>query len=109
MARHRVCTRADLDDGRLMVDLPDGEQVLIIEHDGKLNAVGALCPHQFAPLIGGDVDNEGVLECPLHGWRFALTDGVDPENSFSCIPTWPCGEDADGIWVDPEGRQGDVF
>ena len=109
MSRHHVCTRADLVDGRLMVDLPDGEQVLLLEHQGTLHAIGALCPHQFAPLIGGDVDAEGVLTCPLHGWRFSLESGEDPGNPFSCVPVWPCGEDADGIWIDPAGRRGEVL
>ncbi|MCO4763066.1 MAG: Rieske (2Fe-2S) protein [Myxococcales bacterium] len=109
MSRHYLAKRSQLDDGRLMVDLPDGEQVLLIETNGKMYAVGAMCPHQYAPLIGGDVDDEAVLTCPLHGWRFSLKDGQDPDNPHSCVPTWPCGEDADGIWVDPEGRQGDVW
>ena len=109
MARHHVCKRTELDDGRLMVDLPDGEQVLLVEHDGVLHAIGAMCPHQFAPLVGGDIDDKGILTCPLHGWRFALTNGTDPENAFSCVPVWPCGEDDAGIWVDPAGRQGDIL
>ncbi len=108
MAKHYVGTRANLSDSRLMVDLPDGEQVLVLDHADKLWAVGAMCPHQFAPLIGGDVE-DGILTCPLHGWRFALTDGKDPDNPFACVPTWPCGEDEAGIWVDPEGRQGESF
>ena len=97
-----VGQRSDLDEGRLMADLPDGEQVLVIEHEGALHALAAMCPHQFAPLIGGDIE-DGLLVCPLHGWRFGLRDGADPDNPYICVQTWPVGWDGDAIWVEVAG------
>ncbi len=29
------------------------------------------CPHRLAPLSEGRVNEEGLLECPYHGWAFA--------------------------------------
>ncbi|MCB9739338.1 MAG: Rieske (2Fe-2S) protein [Deltaproteobacteria bacterium] len=100
-----VGTVDELEEGRLMADLPDGEQVLIVEDGGKLYALAALCPHQFAPLIGGDVE-DGVLVCPLHGWRFALHDGNDPDNPYICVRTWDVGRDGDQIWVETGAAAG---
>ena len=28
------------------------------------------CPHRLAPLSEGRVDEEGLIECPYHGWSF---------------------------------------
>jgi phenylpropionate dioxygenase-like ring-hydroxylating dioxygenase large terminal subunit len=29
------------------------------------------CPHRLAPLSEGRINQEGLLECPYHGWTFA--------------------------------------
>ena len=99
-----VATMSEVDDDRVMVDLPDGDQALLLRHAGSWFAVGAMCPHQFAPLLGGDVEDDGVLVCPLHGWRFRLTDGLDPDSGFACIPTWTCGVDGEELWIDLDSR-----
>lgn len=97
--RHYVGTLADLREDRLMTEAADGEQVLIVRHGGELYCIAAHCPHQFAPLIGGDVDEEGILTCLLHDWRFRLNDGRSPDNDFICVDAWECGLDGERIWV----------
>ena len=98
-ARIILCDVEELDyDNRFQGDGPDGEEVLVIRHEGNLVAMGALCPHQYAPLIGGEIiDN--VLECPLHGWRFALATGADPDNPYVCVPRYECGIEDGKVWV----------
>lgn len=32
-----------------------------------------LCPHRLAPLSEGRINEEGLLECPYHGWAFSGT------------------------------------
>ena len=29
------------------------------------------CPHRLAPLTEGRINEEGLLECPYHGWAFS--------------------------------------
>ena len=29
-----------------------------------------VCPHRLVPLSEGRVNEEGLLECPYHGWSF---------------------------------------
>jgi toluene monooxygenase system ferredoxin subunit len=96
--RFYVCKVADLDDGRTMAETPEGDQVLIIRDQGTLYAIDALCPHQYAPLVGGEIEG-GVLTCPLHGWRFSLATGIDPDNEYVCVETWLCGEEHGRIWI----------
>jgi phenylpropionate dioxygenase-like ring-hydroxylating dioxygenase large terminal subunit len=47
-----------------------GEDVVIWRGpDGAVVAGPDRCPHREAPLSGGCV-NDGVLQCPYHGWEF---------------------------------------
>lgn len=106
--RYHIGHIDDLDEDRLMTDTLFGEPVLIVREGATLHAVAAHCPHQYAPLIGGEVKG-GVLTCLLHGWRFRLCDGKSPDNDFIRIASWPCGVEDDGrIWVEalgpPPGR-----
>ena len=65
-------------------DFPEGHS-RIVEHDGQLVAVfheaeGFFavqneCPHVWAPLASGSVD-ECVVTCPLHGWSFDVRTGA---------------------------------
>lgn len=97
--RHLVGRLEDLHDDRLMVDLPDGDTVLIVRHLGTVYAVDAMCPHQYVPLIGGDIEN-CILTCPLHGWRFDLRDGVEPGNPWVRLRTWPVDLQGHEIWIE---------
>jgi nitrite reductase/ring-hydroxylating ferredoxin subunit len=98
--KHVVGTVDELEyDGRIQVELPDGEEILLIKRNDGVVALQALCPHQYAPLIGGEIDDDGCLECPLHGWRFSLATGVDPENAYVAVQTYKCGIDGDKLWV----------
>ncbi len=52
-----------------------GEPVVLFR--GRDGAIGALidrCPHRGVALSLGRVADDGCIECPFHGWRFA-TDG----------------------------------
>ncbi|MGH7933362.1 MAG: Rieske (2Fe-2S) protein [Candidatus Binataceae bacterium] len=50
--------------------------------NGKLFALDAICPHRGGPLAEGVVGCETVI-CPLHGYKFSLTDGRGLDSDFS--------------------------
>ena len=52
----------------------EGEQVLIINDNGKIYAVSNICTHEYAELENGLVV-DGTLTCPVHLSRFRLEDG----------------------------------
>jgi nitrite reductase/ring-hydroxylating ferredoxin subunit len=65
---------ADLPEGgRRRVDL-DGQQVLLVRHQGEVHAMGATCSHLGGPLERGDLE-DGCVVCPWHQSRFRLADG----------------------------------
>ena len=54
---------------------------LFRQRDGAVFATGAACPHRNGPLADGLVGG-GVVVCPLHGYRFRLSDGTGIDNDF---------------------------
>ncbi len=53
----------------------DGNPYVIIKIDGALKVFSAVCPHALGDLSYGSVV-DGQIDCPSHGWRFSLQDGL---------------------------------
>ncbi|MBW4680541.1 MAG: Rieske 2Fe-2S domain-containing protein [Microcoleus vaginatus WJT46-NPBG5] len=58
------------------------------------------CPHRLAPLSEGRIAEDGLLECPYHGWAFqgdgaceripqALTGTAPQESKRACVQSLP--------------------
>lgn len=58
------------------------------------------CPHRLAPLSEGRVNEDGLLECPYHGWAFSGSgaceaipqqpaDGQAHRSARACAPSLP--------------------
>ncbi|KAI5060605.1 hypothetical protein GOP47_0025025 [Adiantum capillus-veneris] len=72
------------------------------------------CPHQFAPLSEGQINERGDLECSKHGWCFAacggscifilqsLEGGASVQKSGrTCVAIYPSIEREGFIWFGP--------
>ena len=75
----RVRVETEVPEGGAVTVEAFGHAVAVFRSDGCLYALDDTCPHRGAPLSKGTVE-AGVVECPLHGWRFRLADGVMEEN-----------------------------
>jgi nitrite reductase/ring-hydroxylating ferredoxin subunit/uncharacterized membrane protein len=60
--------------GTLRVDVQDTPILLARDAGGTLHALADRCSHRGGSLADGEIDG-GCVECPLHGSRFALSDG----------------------------------
>jgi nitrite reductase (NADH) small subunit len=56
--------------------------------EGKVFATQATCPHKKGPLADGIVGADLVI-CPLHAYKFQLTDGKSIGNSCEALKTYP--------------------
>jgi nitrite reductase (NADH) small subunit/3-phenylpropionate/trans-cinnamate dioxygenase ferredoxin subunit len=54
--------------------------VAVFNRGGEYYAIDDLCPHMGASLGAGYMDEEGVVTCPWHAWRFAVKDGTWCDN-----------------------------
>lgn len=50
----------------------------LVRHAGALVAHSRVCPHWMGPL-GGEIDAEGCLTCPWHGYRFHTATGMSAD------------------------------
>jgi len=80
--------------------------VLFRDPQGQAHALMDRCPHRFAPLSMGKVQESGALQCPYHGLQFG-TDGrcVKNPHGDGSIPTgavvrrFPLVERYSALWI----------
>ncbi len=83
-----------------------GEQVLLYrDAEGKPVALSNICPHRFAPLHKGRLE-DGVIECPYHGLAFGSNGRCvrNPHGDGHIPPTmkvrsYPVAERFGAIWI----------
>jgi nitrite reductase/ring-hydroxylating ferredoxin subunit len=51
-----------------------GEEVLVVNVEGRIYAIGNKCTHQGGPLDEGELEGRVVI-CPWHGGTFDLATG----------------------------------
>lgn len=95
--RIEVCPASELPSGeRKIVDVEGlPHSIGVFNVDGEYYALANVCPHHLAPLcegtITGEMESEGVgdfqmtregevIQCPWHGWKFNIADGVSVVN-----------------------------
>jgi nitrite reductase/ring-hydroxylating ferredoxin subunit/uncharacterized membrane protein len=70
----RTLQDAELPDDTPTAIVAEGRQVMLYRHQGTLYAIDNICSHAGGLLSRCPVEDL-VATCPLHGSRFALTDG----------------------------------
>lgn len=91
-------------DNPLEIQLNKDWPVLIIDIDGRLCTVDALCAHEVAFLRGGEIDPPIYeITCPLHGTRFNIQTGAATRGPAAApLTVYPVQEDDTGsIWLKP--------
>jgi nitrite reductase (NADH) small subunit/3-phenylpropionate/trans-cinnamate dioxygenase ferredoxin subunit len=73
--------------------------VAVFLHHGEYLAIDDLCPHMGASLGSGYLDDEGVVTCPWHAWRFCAHDGKWADNPRLAVETFEVRVQADEIQV----------
>jgi nitrite reductase (NADH) small subunit len=76
----------------------NGEQVAVFRmRNGRVHAVGAVCPHRGGPIADGQTDGSIVM-CPLHSNTFELAPGWSLSGQPD-LGSWPVSVDGDGNLV----------
>ena len=78
---------SDIQDGGTRAFSLAGEPIVLARESDNIFALRDICPHRAVPLSAGCVKS-GTVECPYHGWRFGLEDGLCKE-----IPALPQDSD----------------
>lgn len=64
-----------LADGRPHLARVGGVDVVVVDHDGRIDALADRCTHMGGPLHEGELD-DGCIRCPWHASTFRLADGA---------------------------------
>ncbi|PQO38412.1 Rieske (2Fe-2S) protein [Blastopirellula marina] len=98
---YKIATLADLPEqgGRLVV--VDDAWIGLFRSAEEIYAVDAMCPHAGANLAKGEVC-DGVVSCPVHLWRFRLSDGryLDADVDRYNLKTYRLQIDGNAICVE---------
>jgi nitrite reductase (NADH) small subunit len=82
--------------------------VAVFRQNNAYFAIDDLCPHMGASLGAGYLDEEGVVTCPWHAWRFCVRDGKWADNPRLAVDTFEVRIVGENIQVRPiASRQGD--
>lgn len=86
--------------GRNMVQVKAGGREVCITHfQGNLFACASKCPHAGGRMADGWVDPLGNVVCPLHRYKFKLSNGFNSSGEGYFLKTFPAKETDDGVFV----------
>jgi nitrite reductase/ring-hydroxylating ferredoxin subunit len=94
-----VCRLEEVREGRGVSRDAAGLRVAVFRHDSEVVALSGRCPHAGGPLGMGWIE-EGEVVCPLHSWRFRLSDGRCTTMSGHPVHRFRCEVRGDEVWVE---------
>ena len=74
MSWHEAALLEELSAGPVMYK-HSPRQIALFQINGQVFAIDNRCPHEGYPLVQGNVDENCVLTCNWHNWKFRLADG----------------------------------
>ena len=84
-----------------------GSVVLLIAHEGTIQAIDNRCPHKGFPLARGTL-RDGILTCHWHHARFEICSGGTFDPFADDVRTYPLEIKGEEIWVDPTPERDEV-
>ncbi len=93
-----VAQVGDIQEGRGCAFNVGGRTIALFLHGGQYYALDDFCPHMGASLAIGSIYKDAVT-CPLHAWRFQLTDGAWLDNPRVKVETFQVRLQGDQIQV----------
>ncbi len=102
----RVCTLDELKARGRMVAGGARPPVLVVDHDGKVQALDNRCPHLGFPLHRGSIE-DGILTCHWHHARFDLASGCTFDLWADDVPCCRVEVRGGEVWVEPEAQYAD--
>lgn len=86
--------------GRSLVSVKvAGRELCITRHQNELFGCAGKCPHAGGRMADGWVDPLGNVVCPLHRYKFKLSNGFNSSGEGYFLKTYPVKETDDGLFV----------
>jgi 3-phenylpropionate/trans-cinnamate dioxygenase ferredoxin subunit len=104
-AFERVATVDDLTEGvPLPIELSGDEHVCLLMFQGEVYAIANSCSHADFPMSDGEMVEDFIIECGLHGGQFDIRDGSAVElPATEPITCYEVRVEDGQVWVKPGG------
>ncbi len=100
MALVKVASVDEVPEGGVIVVNVNGTPVSLWKIEGKFHAIANTCPHAGGPFNEGFMDEERVITCPWHGWKFSVVDGKSPVIPTMSIPVYSVKVEGNDVFVE---------
>ncbi|WP_165230341.1 Rieske (2Fe-2S) protein [Aquisphaera insulae] len=95
---HAACAGDELDEGRPAFREVAGLRLALLRCGEGIVALSDRCPHAGGSLAAGWMEG-GELVCPLHRWRFRVSDGRCTTIRGQSVHRFPAERRGDEVWV----------
>ena len=83
----------------------EGENICVVNIEGKYHAIGSICTHEGGPLADGTLEGYEV-ECPWHGSKFDVRTGeVTSPPASEPEPAYEVKLEGSNILVRKQGKR----
>ncbi|MCH2557697.1 MAG: non-heme iron oxygenase ferredoxin subunit [Alcanivorax sp.] len=102
LSQFYACEADALDNGDIIqINPPNRPPIAVFRLDGEFHATDDTCTHGQALLSEGELDEDGVVECPWHGGTFDVRTGE--ALSFPCVlplKVYPVRVEGNKVFID---------
>lgn len=102
MTWHKIASSAaelSFGDNNLTEVTVAGKTICVAVNKDHIHACARKCPHAGGHLSEGFLDAMGNIVCPIHRYRFNLTNGRNTSGEGYYLKTFPVETRDDGIYV----------
>ena len=89
-----------LEEGRVTTVVVNEMALAVIRTSSGYGVLDNRCPHQGGPLGDGELDEQGWLRCPWHGYEYDPVSGEPPEGFDDAATCFPVEEREDGLYAE---------
>jgi 3-phenylpropionate/trans-cinnamate dioxygenase ferredoxin subunit len=84
---------------RMVIVEAAGKKVTLAKHNNEIFAFAHKCPHASGVLADGFIDAAGNLACPLHRYRFNISNGRNVSGEGYYLKVYATEEREAGVFV----------
>lgn len=96
----------DFADNNIAVSEVKGKKICIAKHQDGVFAFAYKCPHAGGILADGYIDALGNIVCPLHRYKYDMSNGRNTSGEGYYLKHWPVEQRAEGVYVGMEENSG---
>jgi len=89
----------DFSSNHIAVAEVNGKKICLGKYNDSLFAFAYKCPHAGGLLAHGHIDPIGNVVCPMHRYKFNITNGRNSSGEGYFLKHWPVEQRENGIFV----------